>query len=146
MTRIGLECKLFYNTGTYGSPTWVEAVNVRDLTMPLAKGEADTSRRGKKFRTRRGTLLDLSFDFNLIQEDGDAFRAALLDSVLNNTPIELLALDGDVDEVGSEGWRATCEIFKNDRTEALEDAVMYDYSAKPTDSDNDPEWYEVEGS
>lgn len=144
MTKVGLECKLYYNTGTYGTPTWVEIVNAKDVSFPASKGEAETSRRGSKFKTRRGTLIDLSIDFQLIYEPGDAVFAALFSAFLNSTPVELLALSGPVGTVGSEGWRATCEIFKNDGAQALESAETFDFSAKPTHSEHDPSWYVVE--
>jgi hypothetical protein len=146
MTRIGLDCKLYYNTGSYTTPNWQEITNAKDVTIPLTKGEADTSRRGTTWKTRRGTLKDASIDFQIVQEDGDAAFAALLDSYLNGTPIELLALNGDVAEAGSEGLRCTCEVFSFQDGQALESAVVYDVSAKPTPSEHDPEWYEAAGA
>lgn len=146
MTRIGLECKLYYNTGTYASPVWVEVTNARDVTVPLSKGEADISRRGDSWRQRKGTLKDASIDFQLIQEDGDTAFDAFLDSFINGTPIELLALNGADDEEGAQGLRATCEIFKFDDGQALEEGETYDLSAKPTVSANPPEWHIVAGS
>jgi hypothetical protein len=147
MTRIGLDCKLYYNSATYASPTWVELTNVKDVTIALSKGEADTSRRGNTWRSRKGTLKDASIDFNLVQEDGDTGFDVLLDSFLNGTPVELLAIDGEYDEEGAQGLRATCEIFKNDAGQNLEEAEMFDFSAKPTPAANDPEWFgPVEGS
>ncbi len=145
MTRIGLECKLYYNSGTYSVPVWNEVVNAKDVTVPLTKGEAETSRRGTTWKTRKGTLKDASIDFQLVQEDNDAAFTALLDSYINSTPIELLALNGPIDEVGSQGLRAVCEVFNFQDGQALESAVQYDVSCKPTPAANDPSWYVVEG-
>ena len=39
--KLGLDAKLFQNTGTYATPTWDEITNVRDLTLNLEAGEAD---------------------------------------------------------------------------------------------------------
>jgi hypothetical protein len=162
MTRIGLECKLYYNNtadtatngaGTYASPVWVELTNVKDVTVAMSKGEADTSRRGNSWRSRKGTLKDASIDFNLVQEDGDTGFDVLLDSFMNGTALDLLAINGEYDEVGAQGLRATCEIFKNDDGQGLEEAEMYDFSAKPTPANDDggdpilPVWFcPVEGS
>ena len=44
--KIGLEAKLYRNTGTYESPSWSEMTNVRDLTLNVEKGEADVTTRG----------------------------------------------------------------------------------------------------
>ncbi|GAB4138374.1 MAG: hypothetical protein Tsb009_06550 [Planctomycetaceae bacterium] len=44
--KLGMEAKLYRNTGTYALPTWVEMINVKDLTLNLEAGEADVTTRG----------------------------------------------------------------------------------------------------
>ena len=44
--KLGLDAKLFHNTGSYATPTWDEITNVRDLTLNLEAGEADVTTRG----------------------------------------------------------------------------------------------------
>ena len=44
--KLGMEAKLYRNTGTYAAPTWVELTNVKDLTLNLEAGEADVTTRG----------------------------------------------------------------------------------------------------
>ena len=44
--KLGMEAKLYRNTGTYALPTWVELTNVKDLTLNLEAGEADVTTRG----------------------------------------------------------------------------------------------------
>lgn len=150
MTRIGLECKLYRNTGTYETPVWSEIKNARDVTVPLTKGEADTSRRGSTWKTRKGTLKDASIDFQLIQDDGDAHFAALFQSYVAGTKVDILALNGDIGDDNAEGLRATCEVFNFQDAQALEAAVVYDVSAKPTPAKKAngdpivPEWYGAE--
>jgi hypothetical protein len=132
MTKIGLDCRLYRNTGTYASPVWNEITNVSDVTIPLSKGEAETSTRAAAWKTRRGTLKDASIDFTLRAVANDADYTALLNSYLNNTPIELLALDGPVGTTGSQGLRAVCEVFNFQASQALENAVGFEVSCKPT--------------
>lgn len=136
MTRIGIDCKLYRNTGTTASPTWNEIINARDVTVPMTKAEADTSRRAAKWRTRQGTLRDASIDFQMVQEDGDLDLAALLASFTDGTPIELLVLNGPVTGSapfpGSQGLRAWCEVFSFQDGQPLEGAQTFDISARPT--------------
>ena len=155
MSRIGLNCKLYRNTATgstaYATPTWTEIVNVRDVTIPMTKGEADTSRRGSTWKTRRGTLKDASIDFQLIHDDADPAFTALLASYVDGTPIDLLALDGATSDPYAQGLRATCEVFNFQPGQPLEGAVVYDVSCKPTPAKTSagvpivPTWYEVPG-
>jgi len=160
MTRIGLDCKLYRNTATgnsaYNTPTWVEIVNAKDVTVPLTKGEADASRRGSTWKTRIGTLKDASIDFQLIQQDGDASFTALFDSYLHGTPIDLLVLNGSITDTAAQGLRATCEVFNFQDSQALEGAQTFDVSAKPCPATNPgstppgapivPVWFEVPGA
>ena len=65
----------------------------------------------------------------------------------DDTPIEVLALDGDVSTPGSQGLRAFMDVFKFDRTEPLEGAVMASIDLKPTyDTEHEPAWYTVPGT
>lgn len=160
MTRIGLDCKLYRNTAVgnnaYSSPIWTEIVNVKDVTLPLTKGEADASRRGSSWKTRIGTLKDASIDFQLIQQDGDASFTALLDSFLLGTPIDLLVLNGPITDTAAQGLRATCEVFNFQDGQPLEGAQTFDVSCKPCPAVNPgsnppnqpivPVWFEVPGA
>jgi len=152
MTKIGLDCKLYRNTGTNASPVWNEIANVQDVTVQLSKAEADTSTRASGWKTRKGTLKDASIDFQLKYVPGDADFAALLASFTGNSSIELLALDGAVATTGSQGLRAICEVFQFQQGQPLEGAVTFDVSAKPTPTfDNNgaliaPTWFTVAGA
>ena len=63
MVRLGLKAKLYRNTGSYGSPTWNEVKNVKDVTLTIEKGEADVSTRGNDgWRALIGTLKSASIE------------------------------------------------------------------------------------
>ena len=56
-TRLGMDAKLYRNSGSFGSPIWTEVTNVKDLTLNLEKGEADvTTRANGGWRATVGTL------------------------------------------------------------------------------------------
>jgi len=38
--KLGMEAKLYRNTGSYESPVWAEVENVKDLALNLEAGEA----------------------------------------------------------------------------------------------------------
>jgi len=65
--RLGLDAKLYRNTGTYDTPTWVEMTNVKDLTLNLESGEADvTTRANNGWRATVATLKDGSIEFEMV--------------------------------------------------------------------------------
>ena len=140
-TRLGMDAKLYRNTGTYAAPTWVEVSNVKDVTLNLEKGEADvTTRANGGWRATVGTLKDASIEFQMVWDTVDAGFDAIRQAFFNNTPLEFAVMDGDITDPDSEGLRATFDIFNFTRNEALEEAIMVDVSIKPTYADNAPEW------
>jgi len=140
-TRLGMDAKLYRNTGTYAAPTWVEVSNVKDVTLNLEKGEADvTTRANAGWRATVGTLKDASIEFQMVWDTVDAGFDAIRQAFFGNTPLEFAVMDGDITDPDSEGLRATFDIFNFTRNEALEEAILVDVSIKPTYADNAPEW------
>lgn len=142
--KLGLDCKLYRNTGSWESPTWVEVGNARDVTVNLEKGEADlTTRANDGWRATVGTLKDASLDLEMVWDPGDAGFAAVRDAFLNGTVLDMVALDGDIATSGSQGLRAEFSILSFSRNEPLEEGVTVNVTAKPAYSENAPEWMVV---
>lgn len=142
--KLGMECKLYRNTGTYGSPVWVEIDNARDVTLNLEKGEADlTTRANDGWRASAGTLKDASVEFEMVWDTGDAGFTALQEAWFNGTAVEVAVMDGDITEVGSQGLRATMDVTTFSRSEPLEEGVTVSVTMKPTYASNAPEWLTV---
>lgn len=145
-TKLGLDAAIYYNSGSYGSPSWNELTRVRDVTLNLEKGEADVSTRaGSGWREVVGTLKDASVSFTMLQAPSgtDTVFAAIRDAFLNNTSLEFLILDGDIATSGSQGLRVTMIVLNFTRNENLEEAIGYDATIRPTPADNAPAWYTV---
>jgi predicted secreted protein len=140
-TRLGMDAKLYRNTGTFAAPTWTEVTNVKDLTLNLEKGEADvTTRANGGWRATVGTLKDASIDFQMVWDTADAAFSAIQQAFFGNTNIEFAIMDGVMTDPTSEGLRATFDIFNFTRNEALEEAIMVDVTIKPTYTANAPQW------
>lgn len=148
-TPIGQECKLYYNSGTHASPTWVEIKRAIDVSLAMGKGEADMSRRESGEELARGALKQRNIDFGYRYKIGaDTVFDALMDSYVNGTPIQFAVMDQDITTAGAQGLRAFCEVMKADRDEPLADGVTVAFSAKPTDHEEsgalvEPDWYEI---
>jgi len=139
--KLGMDAKLYRNTGDYATPVWVEVSNVKDVTLNLEKGEADvTTRANGGWRATVGTLKDASIEFQMVWDTVDAGFDAIRQAFFNNTALEFAVMDGDITDPDSEGLRATFDIFNFTRNEALEEAILVDVSIKPTYADNAPEW------
>jgi hypothetical protein len=145
--KLGLDARLYLNSGTYASPTWSGLNNVRDLTLNLETGEADVSTRANEgWRATVSTLKDASLEFELVIDPEDSGFTTVVNAFLQNEPLEFVVLDGPITgpgSVGSQGLRATFRIASFSRNEALEEAVTASVTAKPTYSENPPSWMSV---
>ncbi len=142
--KLGMQAKLYRNSGSYGTPTWVEVGNVKDLTLNLEAGEADvTTRSNSGWRATVATLKDGSIEFEMVWDTSDANFTAIQQAFFNNTALEFAIMDGAIATAGSQGLRATMSITNFSRSEALEEAIMVSVTAKPTYAANAPSWMTI---
>jgi len=142
--KLGMEARLYRNTGTYETPTWVEITNAKDVTLNLEKGEADvTTRANQGWRATVGTLKDGSVEFEMVWDTEDAGFTAIQEAYFDGTPVEVAVMDGDIATSGSQGLRATMAVTNFSRNEPLEEAITVSVTLKPTYAANAPEWMEV---
>jgi hypothetical protein len=142
--KLGMDAKLYRNTGTYASPTWDLIGNVKDLTLSLETGEADVTTRGNGgWRATVATLKDGALEFEMIWDTEDTDFTAIRTAFLGNTAVEMAVLDGLVATTGSQGLRASFMVTNFTRNEPLEEAITVSVSMKPTYSANAPAWMTV---
>src|SRR5690606_2046137 len=107
--KLGLDAKLYRNTGPYATPTWSEVKNVKDVTLSLEAGEADVTTRGNNgWRATVATLKDGSIEFEMVWDSDDTDFTAIRDAFLNKTALDLAVMDGDITTTGTQGLRAEC--------------------------------------
>ena len=140
--KLGLDARLYRNTGAYSSVTWNEVKNVKDLTLSLEAGEADVTTRGNGgWRATIATLKDGSLEFEMVWDTADddftAIRTAFLTNGQRSSSRSLMA---PYNTAGSQGLRAAMAITNFSRSEPLEEAIKVSVTAKPTYSDHPPEW------
>lgn len=145
----GLECKLYYNTTTHASPTWVEVTRAINVSFSLSKGEADQSSRVSTWKMQKGTLKDLEITFTYRKKQGtDTVFDALIAAAIGETVYEYAVLDGAHSVSGVQGIRAFCEIMSAGNTQDLESAEEVEFTLKPTYKEEssavvNPDWYKV---
>ena len=86
--KLGMDAKLYRNTGTYASPTWNEVKNVKDVTLNLEAGSADVTTRGNGgWRANIATLKDASLEFEMVWDTADDDFAAIRTAFLGNSTV-----------------------------------------------------------
>jgi hypothetical protein len=131
---LGKDFKFYFNSDVPydNSPTWVEVKDVKDVTRNLEKALADFSIRGTSFRLQKGTLKDLSIDFQMVHDPTDAAWIAFEGAFYTDADVEVLFLDGPIGTAGSRGVRFMSQVTKFTGNEALEDAGLDDVTIVPS--------------
>lgn len=132
---------LYYNSGTYQSPTWSAITNVKDVTLSLDKDEIDvTTRASAGFKEFVDGLIDATIDFNILWDTDDTAFTAIRTAFFAKTAVEFLILDATT--TTGQGLRATCMIKSFNRNETLGEALTVDVSVRPVrNSNSPPTWY-----
>jgi len=141
---LGLDAKLYRNSGPFATPIWNLVDNVRDLTINLEKGDADVSTRGSGgFRQHATTLKDGTIEFEMVWDTADTEFTEIKDAFFDDTTLDMVALDLLVTTSGSQGLRADFNVADFSRSEALEDALKTSVTLTPARTANDPQWFIV---
>lgn len=129
----GRECKTYYNTGSYASPTWTLMDQVVDLDYDMPATWAATPFRGSMWNFESKALqgLVVNFGYRRIQGISDAVFTALDGYAVATTKQELAVADGAIATTGTRYLRATYQ-FEKGRSEPLADGAIDNFSAHLT--------------
>ena len=142
----GRKVLLYRNTGTYGTPVWVQVSNRRDFTLNGTTVEADASDADSGVEetvvVARGYELSGNIRWADSAADWEILRAAY--DADPRTPIEFAVMYGPIATTGSTGRRITCDVTQFSESYAFKDILAADVTLKPTpNADHKPEIYTV---
>lgn len=118
--KAGWQYKLYRNVNTFGSPSWNEVDNVKDLQMPHGGEEDDvTIRRHGAYKASMLAQKEIGATFEMLIDYADAdflaFRAAHYD----RSTIDVAIVDGDISVSGAKGMRFVAAVVKFDEDQSL---------------------------
>jgi len=128
---VGLDAKLY--RGTAGSTASTEMSNVRDVTRPDERAEANISRRGTagaatSFHIIKTTRRKIEVNFIMINDDDDSDVSALRTAYEANTALAFLV----VDKNSGHGVDADWYITKFEESQPDETEQTISVTIKPT--------------
>lgn len=140
--KLGFNCKMFRNTGTWGSPTWVAVPLVRDLKVSGNFAEWEATVRGSGGNAQaEPTELAWSAEGQLLWDPSDASMTAIVTAAMARSSVDIALLDGAASGASSQGVRALWKFFKFERGEELKNGVVIDFMIKPCyEITNLPAW------
>lgn len=124
----GRDAKLYWrSTGTYASPTWSEIKRIGDVTVGGEKATSDLAIREtpNDKSSFGGMKFPISFTYYKRRAVADTVFAALLASFMNNTTMDIAAMDQAIATVGATGLRGPYVVSKLERAEPVNDSVVY---------------------
>lgn len=130
---VGLDCKLYYNSGTNASPTWVEIENAINVSVPdYGTNQVAANSRASLYESFLPGLIRTGIDFQYLHVKGtDTVRAALLGMVSGRSAKQFAVMDAAIASAGSIGLTAYMNIENMSYTEDLEGVRTYDITLKP---------------
>lgn len=132
--RMGFEGKIYY--GTAGSTASTELTIARDVSYKFENTEADISDRSSIINLYDVGGVDFSLEFEINNQDTDAFVAAVRAAAIAGTAIAFRTRDKTA------GWGVDGDFVVGiDESQALRDAQRIKVTAKPTDKNGRlPTW------
>lgn len=143
----GLLDKLFYNSGTYGSPTLTLVDNIEDLNFLDERNEIMLKIRAKDHEAILTGQRKISVEFKMTTDSSNAVWTAFQTAYLGHTTIELFCFYKYTDSsgapaAGSKAYRVICEVSKFPLSQPLETIDSGDVVCKPSaNASNAPSIY-----
>lgn len=146
---VGREAKAYYNTGSFGTPTWTLIDRIVDLDWDMPATWADISSRWSIWKMEAKAMIGLVVNFGYRRRQGfaDAVFTALRGYALAATKQELALADGAIATTTTQYVRATYQ-FEMGRSEPMEDGCIENFSAHLTYEEDagtgrEPSWVVV---
>ena len=143
---LGILAKLYRNTGSYGSPTWVSIDLISDLSIKPAWKEGDATTRSSRAELMSKTTLAIPITGKVRVDLTDAGYLAIVALFLSDTPADLLCLDGPSTTNGVTGFRADFHCSELGEEQNKDGVLFRDFKLVPGLGTNLPKSVAVSGA
>lgn len=144
--KLGRECVLARNTGTYANAAWNTVGNVIDLNHKDSAAKGDVSDRSSNFKKYRRGLRDVSATFKLRYDSADDDHVYLRAAYANAALTDFFIADGSTNTTNTAGPRFWAQVTEFSHDQPLEDGVTVNVEICPcndTTNTDEPTWYTV---
>jgi hypothetical protein len=133
---LGILANLYFNTGTYGSPTWSAVKLVGDLTVGGEWNSGKVVTRASRVEYEAMTTLKLACSGKLKADLTDTNYLALIAAMVAGTVINIMALDATSTTTGSQGWMYDAQVKKGNQDQTPEGVIFTEFEITPYPSGN----------
>jgi hypothetical protein len=121
--NVGLNQKLYKNSGTFGSPVWVLVTIAEDVALGLSTSKAEIKARVAKWVMTLPTFSVGPLTFNMIGDTSIAMYDTLKTAYMNQTLCDFAVADQAIANSGCEYFRAEMYLYKFEQSQKLEAAM-----------------------
>ena len=137
--KLGILARIYRNTsGNYASPTWTAMNGFSDAALRAAWDKADFSSRESRVKGGVKTQLDLGFTGKYKVSNTDANYLALWGASFDDSVLDLLILNGPIEDEGVRGVRYDAQIYSAGEDQGLGVALYDEFTIDPYIFDNEP--------
>ena len=131
---VGGEAKFYYNSATYGSPTWVLIENCEDLDVADSRTEVETKVRSQWpiiGHLVGGRKIALTWNGLKTKLTTDSVTTALITAYENGTVTEFAVADATIATTGTKYRRMISVLSKADESQPIDSPVGVAFAAVP---------------
>ena len=135
---LGLNAKLYRNSATYATPTWVEVKDISDLMVSPSWASTKFGTRASRIERGAKTLSGLTFSGKIKAHLTDVDYVAFRDAHLSpDSVVDFMILNGAQTANGVWGYRGEMLVSIQSIDQGLQAKIYDDFELFPADSDND---------
>lgn len=142
---LGITSTFHVNDDAYNSPDFNEVNLVADATLNTAWDEGASDARDSLVHQFQATMLGLDFSGRIRVEPDDEGYQVVRDAAIFTTVLDVLVLNGPIDENGVEGFRFYAQVFGWNEGQNLTEVIYKDFTLKPCPGDNPPMYVKIAG-
>lgn len=143
---LGITSKAYLRTaGTYAAPIWQIIDLIADCQVNGSWNEGESSVRRSRIQTMEPTNMALEVTGSVRKDTTDTAYILLDSSHRNGTTMDIMFLDGAINENEASGYRFNCKLFQWNEGQGLQDVVFKEFSVKPCafDQTEPPKYVEI---
>ena len=131
--KYGFDGTVYFNSGTYGAPTWNLVSAIRDASVDATMSEVDAStRQGGGLTQSEPIMLSLGLTGKIRTDEADTTGYLAMESAfLGRTSLDILILDNPNTLSGARGYRFDAKCFKLGEDQALDNLLFREFELKP---------------
>ena len=146
----GREAKLYHNSGSVASPTWVHIKEARDLSLNMTADSFDVTDRTSRYKLYGTGSVDVEISGKITFRTSNTNCKTIRDLFLSGCAAEFALMSNTITgaDGAAEGIRGGFAVFTNSMEFPLNDGMTVDISLKPAyfEASNafvDVQWYTV---